>query len=113
MGLTLGFDPSLKKPYPQSYPSFSHGFYASQSYILRAFQGEREEAFRNQTYDLGSISKGLNEERLGRLLQLHQSWSVSTLFGFSFKFTGPISFKFVYSCMCFSIVASIFVDEFV
>jgi hypothetical protein len=56
--------------------------------------------------------KGLDEESLEKLL-LHQSWYVSILFGFSFEYTCPISFKFVYSCMFLSIVPSISVDEFV
>jgi hypothetical protein len=72
-----------------------------------------EEVFRYQTYDLGRVVQGMDVGSLGRLMQLHLSWSVSILFGFSFEYTWPISFKFVYSCMCLSIVPSIFVDEFV
>jgi hypothetical protein len=34
---TLVSDPNLKDPYPQPYPSFSYGGFASQAYILKAF----------------------------------------------------------------------------
>jgi hypothetical protein len=66
----------------------------------------------SQHFDVGRFMQGMDEESLERLL-LHQSWSISILFGFSFEYTFPISFKLVYSCMCLSIVPSIFVDEFV
>jgi hypothetical protein len=69
------------------------------------------EDFRYQTYDLGRFVQGLDEEILERLH--HHPWFVSILFGFSFEYTWPISFKLVYSFMCLSIVPSIFVDEFV
>jgi hypothetical protein len=48
-----------------------HGGCASKSYIMRDFHGEEEEAFRYQTYELGSITQGLDEEDLGKLLQHH------------------------------------------
>jgi len=72
-----------------------------------------EEVFRYQTYDLGRLVQGMDLGRLVRILQLHQLWYVIILFGFSFEYTWPISFKLVYSCMCLSTVPSIFVDEFV
>jgi hypothetical protein len=62
--------------------------------------------------DPGRFMQGMDEESLERLF-LHQYWSISILFGFSFEYTWPIYFKLVYSCMCLSIVPSIFVNEFV
>jgi hypothetical protein len=42
-GFTLGYDTNLKDPYPQPYPSFSHGECASQAYILKVFPRRRKE----------------------------------------------------------------------
>jgi hypothetical protein len=56
--------------------------------------------------------KGLDKESLERLLQ-HKSWFVSILFLVLIECTWHISFKFVYSCICSSIVALVFIDEFV
>jgi hypothetical protein len=36
-GFILGSNPNLKEPYPQPYPSLSHGGCASQAYILKVF----------------------------------------------------------------------------
>jgi hypothetical protein len=36
-GSILGSNPNLKEPYPQPFPSFSHGDCASQAYILKVF----------------------------------------------------------------------------
>ena len=40
-GTILGSDPNLKESYPQLIPKYTHGYCASQAYILRAFQGEK------------------------------------------------------------------------
>jgi hypothetical protein len=68
-GFTLGSDPNLKEPYPQPYPSFSHGGCASQAYILRDFQGEGGS---NQSeyhhFDLGRFMQGMDEENLERFV---------------------------------------------
>jgi regulator of sigma D len=39
-GTILGLDPNIKESYPQIIPKYTHGFCASQAYILRDFQGE-------------------------------------------------------------------------
>jgi hypothetical protein len=50
--------------------------------------------------------QGLDEEDLERLLQLHLQ-IVSVFLMFSLIYFWPISFKFVYYCICLSIM-----DEF-
>ena len=71
-GFTLGSDPNIEEPYPQPYPSFSHGGCASQAYILKLFPRLRGEQFRYQTFDFGGsikilmsrFMKGLDKESL-------------------------------------------------
>jgi hypothetical protein len=50
--------------------------------------------------------QGLDEEGLERMLQLHLQ-IISVFLMFSLVYAWPISFKFVYYCICLSIM-----DEF-
>ena len=54
-------------------------------------------------YDFGSIMQGMDEEDLERLLQLHLQ-IVSVFLMFSLIYVWPISFNFVYYCICLSIM---------
>jgi hypothetical protein len=100
--------PQLMESYPQLIPKITKVVEPLKAYKRRHSHDEEEENInkKNCHYNCGYFKQGVGKGELGEVVAT-ASTDCKCLVMFSLIYAWPISFKFVYDCICLS-----FVDKF-